>query len=106
MWTRDKVVSVVGDILRVDPRYLTSMWTGSKKDKREEVVNYCQISLLPIVSKIQEKCVPLLFVQYICDRIHQSQHGYRQGLSYATQLLQVIHEIGVALDKGAETDAI
>ena len=34
------------------------------------------------------------------------QHGFREGLSCTTQLIEVFHEIGCALDKGLEIDLI
>ena len=34
------------------------------------------------------------------------QHGFLKGLSCTTQLLQVLHELGRALDSGLETDVI
>ena len=52
------------------------------------------MSLLHILSKIQEKCVAVHLVPHVSDA------------SCVSHLLQVFHEIGAALEKGLETDII
>ena len=68
--------------------------------------NYRPFSLLPVVSKIQEHCVASRLVPFIKDSIFSLQHGFQSRKSCTSQLLQVIHEIGQALDKGLESDLI
>ena len=68
--------------------------------------NYRHVSLLPVVSKIQENCVASRLVPFIKDSIYSLQHGFQSRKSCTSQLLQVIHEIGQALDKGLESDVI
>ena len=77
-----------------------------KKGSRQEIENYRQISLLPVVAKIQEKCVAKKLIPHINAILHPSQHGFQQGLSCTTQLLEVLQNIGLKLDKGHETDII
>ena len=77
-----------------------------KKGSRLEVENYRQISLLPIVSKIQEKCVANKLVSHIQAKLHPSQYSFQQGLSCASQLFEVLHNININLDQGRETDII
>ena len=77
-----------------------------KKGARDEVVNFRQISLLPIVSKIQEKCVALKLVPHVSGVLHPVQYGFQQDLSCANQLVEVFHSIGINLDKGLENDII
>ena len=77
-----------------------------KKNEKNHVNNYRPISLLPIVSKIQEHCVATRLVPFIKDFIYPLQHGFQSGKSCTTQLLQVLHDIGQALDKGLESDII
>ena len=77
-----------------------------KRENNADVTNYRPISLLPILSKIQEKCVLKRLLPHICEALFPMQHGFIKGLSCTTQLLQVFHEIGNNLDKGLETDII
>ena len=77
-----------------------------KKGSRQEIENYRQISLLPVVAKIQEKCVAKKLIPHINAILHPSQHGFQQGLSCTTLLLEVLQNIGLKLDKGHETDII
>ena len=77
-----------------------------KKGPRTEVENFRQISLLPIVSKIQEKCVGLKLVPRITEVLHPVQYGFQKGLSCASQLVEVFHSIASSLDKGLEQDII
>jgi hypothetical protein len=77
-----------------------------KNGARDEVENFRQIFLLPIVSKIQEKCVALKLVPHVSEILHPVQYGFQQGLSCANQLVEVFHTIGLNLDKGLESDII
>ena len=77
-----------------------------KKGKREEVVNFRPVSLLSVVSKVQERCVAKRLVPHVADVLHRSQHGFQEGKSYVTQLLEAFHSIGKSLDKGTETDIV
>ena len=77
-----------------------------KNGARDEVENFRQISLLPIVSKILEKCVALKVVPHVSEILHPVQYGFRQGLSCANLLVEVFHTIGLNLDKGLENDII
>ena len=45
-------------------------------------------------------------IPHINAILHPSQHGFQQGLSCTTQLLEVLQNIGLKLDKGHETDII
>ena len=55
-----------------------------KKGSRQEIENYRQISLLPVVAKIQEKCVAKKLIPHINAILHPPQHGFQQGLSCTT----------------------
>ena len=77
-----------------------------KNGPRDDVLNYRPISLLPIVSKIQEKCVARKLVPHISDILHTAQYGFQAGVSCASQLVEVFHDIASVLDKGKETDII
>ena len=58
-----------------------------KKGKREEVVNFRPVSLLSVVSKVQERCVAKRLVPHVAAVLHSSRHGFREGKSCVTQLL-------------------
>ena len=50
-----------------------------KKGKREEVVNFRPVSLLSVVSKVQERCVAKRLVPHVAAVLHSSQHGFQEG---------------------------
>ncbi len=80
--------------------------SSSQKDPRVDVTNFRPISLLSIVSKIQEKCVVRVFFPFVIKRIHFMQYGFQPGTSCASQLLEVFHKIAKSLEKGSEVDII
>lgn len=92
--------------------YCLSAWKTAnicpvhKKDKKTEVENHRPISLMPILAKVQERCVLNRLLPHISPCLFNMQHGFLKGLSCTTQLLQVLHELGRALDSGLETDVI
>lgn len=77
-----------------------------KKGSKSMFSNYRGISLLPILSKVLEKCVARKLVDFIDSRLFALQHSFRHGLSCTTQLLCVLHDIGRSLDRGDEIDVI
>ena len=77
-----------------------------KKDSKEAAENYRPISLLPIVSKVLERCVGNQFYTHVKDLISALQHGFLPNRSCVTQLLSVLHTTGQSLDKNIQTDMI
>ena len=65
-----------------------------KKDCKEAAENHRPISLLPIVSKVLERCVGNRFYTFVKDLISALQHGFLPNRSCVTQLLPVLHSIG------------
>ena len=43
-------------------------------------------------------------VPHVQEELYTYQHGFQKGKSCVTQLLDVFHEIGCALDRGFESD--
>ena len=77
-----------------------------KEGKRDLVENYRPISLLPVISKVLERCVLAGLRNYTSHFISREQHGLLTGRSYVTQLTSVLHYIGGQLDAGKQIDII
>ena len=77
-----------------------------KKDQKEPVENYRPISLLPIISKVMERCVCNRLYDHVKLLINKVQHGFLRNRSCVTQLLSVLHTIGQHLDKNTQTDVL
>lgn len=77
-----------------------------KKGKKDLVENYRPVSLLSVISKVQERCLVTRLVPHVQEVLYTYQHGFQKGKSCVTQLLEVFHEIGCALDRGFESDII
>ena len=77
-----------------------------KKGKRNFVANYRAISLLPVISKVLERCVLAGLRDRISHLISRKQHGFLAGRSCVTQLTSVLHYIGGQLDAGKQIDII
>ena len=77
------------------------------KTKETRVISiYRTISLLSLVSKVLEHAVHARTLYIVKPLLHSQQHGFRAGRSCITQLLDVVHNIGKALDCGKEIDMI
>ena len=77
-----------------------------KKGKKDIVDNYRPVSLLPVISKVQERCMASRLVPHVKELLYPFQHGFQKGRSCVTQLLEAFYDIGGALDRGIETDII
>ena len=77
-----------------------------KSGKKDYVENYRPISLLPIVSKVFERCILNHLLSHIKSLLHPAQHGFVSGKSCTTQLLSALNTIGENLDRGKETDVV
>ena len=77
-----------------------------KGSTAKEVSNYRRISLLPLVSKVLERCIYNRVIDHIARQLHKLQVGFLKGKSTTAQLLQVLHNIGEKLDKRVQVDAI
>ena len=77
-----------------------------KKGSKEFVDNYRPVSLLCILSKVLERCVFKRLYAHLAPVLQNVQHGFIKGRSTVTELLSFLHDIGVALDKGLQTDVV
>ncbi|CAB4007842.1 Hypothetical predicted protein [Paramuricea clavata] len=57
-----------------------------KKDLKEPVENYRPISLLPIISKVLERCVSRRFYDHVIHLITPSQHGFLRNVRVSLSL--------------------
>lgn len=79
-----------------------------KGGPRSSVLNYRPISLTSVACKILEH---VLFTNVMSHmNVHSLlspwQHGFRSGFSCTTQLLELTHDLAVALDKGFSVDCL
>ena len=77
-----------------------------KGGQKNEVSNYRPISLLPIVSKVLERCIYDQLINHVSSELHNLQYGFLRGKSTTSQLLKVLHEFGESLDKRIQTDVL
>ena len=93
---------------------LPSDWTKAnvcpifKKGSRDNPANYRPISLTCILCKVMEHII----ASNICDHfrnnniLYDLQHGFRDGRSCETQLVQLNNDLAKNLDEGQQTDLI
>jgi hypothetical protein len=77
-----------------------------KKGPKTEVSNYRPVSLLPIISKVMERCVLNKIIDIISPQITILQHGFMRGKSTTTQIISVINNIQNIFDNKKQTDVI
>ena len=77
-----------------------------KKGNTNHAENYRPVSLLPVMSKVQERCVASRLVPHVKNILYPFQHGFQRGKSCISQLLEVFQDIGQALDCGVKTDIV
>jgi len=77
-----------------------------KKGTKHQPSNYRPISLLPVISKILERCIYNRIIDFILPKITSLQHGFLRNRSTATQLLEVFSNINTILDTGDQADVV
>ena len=85
------------------------METGKHSANAQEgryAENYHPISLLPLVSKVFERCTFNSIKDHVFRQINPCQHGFVAGRSCVTQLIEVLEHIGRVLDRGKQIDVI
>ena len=71
---------------------------------KDHLENCRPISLLPIVSKVFERCVLNSIKDHLYHVISPKQHGFCTGRSCVTNLLEALDQIGSLLDGGSQVD--
>ena len=71
-----------------------------KTGSTENVNNYRPISVLPIFSKIFEKCLYNRLLNFLnqCNILSNSQYGFRPGHSTSSALADLVYKVTNALD--------
>jgi hypothetical protein len=77
-----------------------------KKGDKLDTNNYRPISLLPIVSKVLERCIYNNIIDHIRPNISPSQHGFLSKSSTNTQMLSFFQLVNNTLDNRTQTDLI
>ena len=67
---------------------------------------YRPISLLPIISKVLERCVFNNIYPFVRVLINNVQHGFLRNRSCITQLVGILHDIGKNLDRNKQIDVL
>ena len=79
-----------------------------KKGDKQNIKNYCPVSLLPICSKIFERIIYDNTLKCFLDNnlISPKQSGFRPGDSCINQLLSITHDIFTSFDNGLEVRGV
>ena len=77
-----------------------------KKGESEYTEKYRPISLLPLMSKVLERCVLNSFKDQLPEFIKACQNGFLRGKSCTSNLLEVLYHTGTLLDKGGQVDMV
>ena len=77
-----------------------------KRDEKSYVENYRPISLLPLISKVLERCIFHHIKHHVFQQINPIQHGFVPRKSCTTQLIEVFEQTGRKLDDGKQMDVI
>ena len=77
-----------------------------KKEDKGKVNNYRPVSLLSVVSKVLERLIHNKVYPAILPLLNDAHHGFRSKRSTGTQMVDVLHQWGEALDKGKQVDVL
>ena len=79
-----------------------------KRNNKQELKNYCPISLLPVSSKIFERLLYDSMFKFFTENnlISLNQSGFKPGDSCVNQLLPITHQIFKSLDNGREVRSV
>ena len=76
-----------------------------KKSSRTSPTNYRPISLLSVISKVQERIVHERLYRHICPYLPDDQSGFRKADGTELQLTRLAHEISEHRDDGHSVNA-
>ena len=86
--------------------YITPVFKGSKAGSRDSCTSYRPISLTSQVGKVMERLVKQRVLEFLEANsiLRPAQHGFRQGRSCVTNLLDMLEEVTRAIDDGYSVD--
>ena len=75
---------------------------------RDDMTNYCPISILPVISKVMERAVHEQLTKYLEENkiLSKTQFGYRKGRSTELATLFLTYEISKEIDNGKMVGAL
>ena len=74
--------------------------------KKDNVENYCPVSMLPNLSKIHERCMYIQIYEYLNKIRSKWQRGFRQGYSGKHCLLVMVEKWRQCLENGGVSGAL
>jgi exonuclease III len=77
-----------------------------KKGDKHVSNNYRPISLLPVISKVLERCIYNKIIDHLIPKLTDFQHGFLKNRSTTTQLLNAFSNINNIIDNGDQTDVV
>ncbi len=79
-----------------------------KKGAKYKAANYRPVSLTCICSKLMEHVITSSLMSHLESNniLHDRQHGFRQGRSCETQLIEFVQDLGKSMNDGHQIDAI
>ena len=83
--------------------YITPVFKKASKNSKE---NYRPVSILPIISKIYERCMCKQISDYLGNFFSKFQCGFRQGIRAQHCLLTMIEKRKKCVDKGKKFESL
>ena len=77
-----------------------------KKGSRKNALNYRPVSLTCIICKVYEKLIRRHILSYVAREIHPNQHGFVEGKSCLSNLLESVETIIALLEEGSPVDIL
>ena len=77
-----------------------------KKADKRNIAHYRQVSLLPVVSKLFERCIFIDLYDYMIEQLNDAQHGFRKGRWCITQLLVYLDKVYKSVATGEEVQVV
>lgn len=77
-----------------------------KKGSKLNVNNYRPVSLTCILCKVYEKLLRKHILQHVSEQVSSSQHGFVQGKSCLSNLLETVEAVANYLDSGRDADIV
>ena len=77
-----------------------------KEGDRRDVRNYRPVSLLPVSSKLFEKCIFMDLYDFVRPKLNNLQFGFRRNRSAVAQILVYLDKVYKAKDRGEQVEVL